>query len=95
MIRRIVRLEFHPEKIGEFMTFFNANRKTIAAFPGVISLDFYKDASLDNVYYTFSIWESEEALELYRDSEIFKSLWGFAKQRFSGKPLAYSLAELP
>lgn len=94
MIRRIVRLEFHPEKVGEFMEFFSKHRNTIASFPGIISLDIYKDASLDNVYYTFSIWESEAALEAYRESEIFNSLWSYAKQRFSGKPLAYSLADI-
>lgn len=95
MIRRIVRLEFHPEKVGEFVAFFTKNREVISSFPGCLSLDIYKDAALENVYYTFSIWESEAALEAYRDSDTFNLLWSYAKQRFSGKPLAYSLVSAP
>lgn len=94
MIRRIVRLEFQPEKVTEFVTFFTENRTKIASFPGCLSLELFKDAGLEHVYYTFSLWESEEALNAYRDSETFHLLWGFAKQRFAGKPLAYSLAPL-
>lgn len=94
MIRRIVRLEFDPVRVAEFITFFKANRQTIASFPGCISLDIYKDAGLPNVYYTFSLWESEAALEAYRHSDTFNLLWSYAKERFSGKPVAYSLAEV-
>lgn len=94
MIRRIVRLEFQPEKVGEFVAFFTKNKHVISSYPGCLSLDLYKDASLQNVYYTFSTWESEDALNAYRDSTTFDVLWSYAKQRFAGKPLAYSLAEI-
>ena len=94
MIRRIVRLEFDPQRVAEFTAFFAQHRTTIATFPGCISLDIYKDAGLDHVYYTFSLWESEAALEAYRHSDTFNNLWSYAKQRFAGKPLAYSLVEL-
>lgn len=94
MIRRIVRLEFDPAGVAEFTAFFAEHRQTIASFPGCVSLDLFKDAGLDHVYYTFSLWESEAALEAYRGSDTFARLWAFAKQRFAGKPLAYSLAEI-
>jgi quinol monooxygenase YgiN len=91
MIRRIVRLEFDPDRVEEFKTFFAQNRHLISAFPGCISLDLFADADNGNVYYSFSIWENKEALEKYRDSETFKTLWTFAKARFSAKPQAFSL----
>lgn len=94
MVRRIVRLEFDPERVTEFTEFFAKNRPTIASFPGCVSLDLFKDAALPNVYYTFSLWESEAALEAYRHSDTFRLLWSFAKARFAGKPLAYSLLEV-
>lgn len=93
MLRRIVRLEFDPERVAEFVDFFADNRTTIASFPGCVSLDLFKDASLDNVYYTFSLWDNEAALEAYRHSDTFRLLWSFAKERFSGKPQAFSLLE--
>lgn len=94
MIRRIVRLEFNPDKVNEFVEFFGKNTSAIASFPGCLSLEIFRDAALDNVYYTFSIWENGEALEAYRHSDTFRLLWSYAKERFSGKPQAYSLAEV-
>jgi heme-degrading monooxygenase HmoA len=47
---------------------------------------------------TYSIWDSEEVLEQYRDSELFKSVWTFTKTLFSDKPTAFSakkIEELP
>lgn len=93
LLRRIVRLEFDPARVAEFTVFFTQNRETIASFPGCVSLDLFRDAEAENVYYTFSLWESEAALEAYRHSDTFRNLWAFAKARFSGKPQAYSLLE--
>lgn len=90
-ITRIVRLDFNPEKVGEFADFFHKNKESIGAFPGCLSLHLHRDANIEHVFYTVSIWESEEALESYRKSDLFNRLWSFAKARFAGKPLAYSL----
>ena len=94
MLRRIVRLEFDPQRVSEFAQFFAENRTTIASFPGCLSLDLYRDATLENVYYTFSLWENEAALEAYRHSDTFRLLWSFAKERFAGKPQAFSLVDV-
>lgn len=94
MIRRIVRLEFDPDKVHEFVEFIGENKNKITSFPGCHSLEIFRDATLDNVYYTFSIWENGEALEVYRHSDTFRLLWSYAKERFSGKPQAYSLTKI-
>ncbi len=90
-ITRIVRLEFDPERVGEFTEFFRANKEVIGSFPGCISLNLHRDANIPHVFYTLSIWENEEALERYRESETFERLWSYAKARFAGKPQAFSL----
>ena len=43
---------------------------------------------------TYSHWESESALNQYRDSELFKSVWAFTKTLFSDKPVAFSSKKL-
>jgi quinol monooxygenase YgiN len=84
-------LDFDPQKVDEFASFFRENKASIGSFPGCISLHLHRDADLEHVFYTVSIWESEEALEAYRNSDLFTRLWSFAKARFAGKPLAFSL----
>ncbi len=84
-------MEFNPEKVEEFSEFFRRNKERIGSFAGCISLRLHRDAKLEHVFYTVSVWESEDALEAYRNSELFNQLWSFAKARFAGKPLAFSL----
>jgi heme-degrading monooxygenase HmoA len=43
------------------------------------------------VFFTFSIWENEEALENYRQSELFRSTWSKTKVLFSDKPNAWTV----
>ena len=91
MITRIVRMEFQPDKIEEFLAVFNSAKQQIRHFPGVHHLELHRDAKLPHVFYTYSIWEGEEALEAYRNSPLFQSVWEKTKVLFAGKPLAYSL----
>lgn len=91
MLIRIVRMDFDPDKTQDFLAFFETVRNKITTFPGCKHLELCKDASLDHVYYTFSKWESEDDLENYRHSDLFKDTWAKTKVMFGGKPLAYSL----
>lgn len=84
-------MDFDPSKTEDFLAFFETVRDRIASFPGCTHLELCRDAGLEHVYYTFSKWESEEALETYRNSELFKDTWAKTKVLFGGKPLAYSL----
>lgn len=91
MITRIVRMEFQPEKIEDFLAVFRASMSQIRNFPGVHHLELHRDANAPHVFYTYSIWEDEAALEAYRRSDLFKGVWAKTKVLFAGKPLAYSL----
>ena len=93
MLKRIVRMEFQSDKVGEFLALFESVRNKIETFPGCNHLELCKDAKLDHVYYTFSRWEDEEALEKYRQSDFFADTWAKTKVLFGGKPVAYSLLE--
>jgi len=87
-------MEFQKDKIEEFQQFFNNRRDRIAAFDGCLSVKLMQDASQTNIFYTLSIWKSEQHLENYRESEFFEETWIETKKLFAGKPLAYSLMDL-
>lgn len=90
MLVRIVRMTFHPESVADFLENFHENKKFIRNFSGCHYLELWQDENERNIFLTHSHWESEEHLNQYRDSELFKSVWKFTKARFSEKPQAFS-----
>jgi heme-degrading monooxygenase HmoA len=46
------------------------------------------------VFFTYSHWESVEALENYRHSELFRTTWTKAKPLFAAKAEAWSTNQL-
>lgn len=91
MIIRIVRMEFDPGKVEEFITIFNISQGKIRSFEGCEHLELCQDIAQSNVYFTFSKWKSEAHLDSYRHSDFFRSTWSKTKALFIAKPLAYSL----
>lgn len=91
MIVRIVKMEFAPEKVNDFMQLFKATRSKIASFEGCKSLQLLNDVNNRNVFFTHSTWVSEKHLDNYRNSELFQDTWAKTKAMFDGKPLAWSL----
>lgn len=91
MITRIVRMEFKPEHVEDFLRQFDRVRHKISNYPGVRRLELHRDTGHASVFYTYSEWDSEAALETYRQSELFKGAWGEVKPWFGGKPMAFSL----
>ncbi|SEB39090.1 hypothetical protein SAMN04489761_0385 [Tenacibaculum sp. MAR_2009_124] len=94
MFVRIVKLSFHPEKIEEFLGNFEKNKERIRNFSGCRLLELYRDKTNANVFFTYSYWDSEKDLEVYRNSELFKGIWKKTKVLFNDKPMAWSLDKL-
>ncbi|HRH67716.1 MAG TPA: antibiotic biosynthesis monooxygenase [Bacteroidia bacterium] len=91
MIVRIVQMTFDPLKIGEFLEIFNDVCDRIRAFPGCLHLELWHASHPNNIFMTYSIWDSEESLDHYRFSELFKKTWAGTKVLFSAPPVALSL----
>ncbi len=91
MIKRIVRMHFRPYKVADFLEVFDANKKAIRQFEGCQHLELWRSTDEKEVLYTFSFWESEAALEQYRQSELFKSTWALTKPLFASKAIAWSV----
>ena len=54
----------------------------------------FLDKSEPNIFFTYSFWKNEAALEAYRNSELFKNTWAKTKVLFNEKPQAWSVEML-
>ena len=93
MIIRIVRMEFQPAHVDDFLTHFGTIKSLIRSFPGVRHVELHRDADHPGVFYTYSKWDGVSELETYRQSDLFKGAWSQARKWFAAKPQAYSLLE--
>jgi quinol monooxygenase YgiN len=91
MLIRYVRMTFQPEKVNEFLAFFEENKQQIRNFPGCNYVEILRDIHQPNVFMTHSHWDSENDLNAYRDSELFDYVWGNTKKLFADKPIAFSM----
>ncbi len=83
-------MTFLPEKTEDFLAIFNTSKNKIRNFDGCLHLELWQDADNPNVFTTHSHWENAEALENYRQSELFKTTWANTKVLFAEKPQAWS-----
>lgn len=90
MLIRIVRMTFMPEHTEAFLKIFQATKDQIREMPGCQHLELWQDASAPNVYCTYSHWESEAALNAYRQSALFGEVWPATKALFAAPAQAFS-----
>ncbi|MRT92865.1 putative quinol monooxygenase [Ancylomarina sp. 16SWW S1-10-2] len=91
MIVRFVKLKLQSQHIADFKKFTEGEKKDIIAFDGCSFLEILQDINNKNLFFSYSHWESEEALNRYRDSAFFKGNWKQVKQWFAAKAEAWSL----
>jgi quinol monooxygenase YgiN len=91
MFVRIVKMDFNPKNITAFLDIFDKNKSEIRAFKGCSFLELYRDKNVPNIFFTYSYWEDEAALENYRTSTLFIEVWSQTKVLFQNKPQAWSV----
>jgi len=94
MIVRIVKLTVDPLKTGEFLNHFEQVKLDIRTFPGCSKLELLEETSGSGVIFTYSYWNSENDLENYLSSQLFKTTWSRVKPLFSAPAAAWSLRKL-
>lgn len=94
MLIRIVRMTFKPEEVENFLLFLENYKSQIRNFPGCTHLEILQDIDAPHIISTYSHWESPEALESYRISDLFTFVWGNTKIHFAAKPVAFSVKRL-
>jgi len=91
MITRLVKMTFREECTNDFIAFFETRKQTIRSYQGCSYLELWQDSANKNICFTYSIWQSQAALDHYRFSAFFKDTWGKTKTLFANKPEAWSL----
>ena len=91
MITRIVKLEFEEDKTQGFLDFFETIKLKVNCFPGCHGMKLYQDIENPNIVMTYSHWDSQEALDNYRNSSTFGDVWPSIKPWFKSKPEAWSV----
>lgn len=92
MLIRIVKMTFEPAEVENFQQVFEKNKTKIRGFEGCNFLELYRDLDQDNIFFTYSYWEDEKALENYRHSDLFKGVWKETKKLFADAPQAWSVS---
>lgn len=93
MITRFVKLSFNEDYCIEFETKFTTSiQKLVASQTGCSEVKLFKAA--ENIYFTVSKWHSEDDLNNYRKSDLFKKIWSEFKVNFSSKAAAWSTNEV-
>ncbi len=94
MITRIVLLPLQVERQKEFELLFNQIRPIILSFEGCISLELLEEkassVSIANRF-TYSKWQSEDALQKYLESDFFLVSWPLIKNCLHSKAQAWTL----
>ena len=91
MLIRIVKMNFQPEKTAEFLQMFDDIKHRIRNFDGCEHLELMQDYDDPNSFSTYSKWHDDDALNAYRNSDLFDGVWTRTKAMFNAKPVAFSL----
>ncbi|HET8887005.1 MAG TPA: antibiotic biosynthesis monooxygenase family protein [Salinimicrobium sp.] len=94
MIVRIVKMTFRTEETDKFQQIFEKRKLQIRASEGCQFLELYRDKNQDNIFFTYSYWENEDALNAYRHSDLFKLVWPETKSLFEKPAEAWSVEKL-
>jgi autoinducer 2-degrading protein len=91
MLIRIVKMNFRPDKVEDFLHVFNQRKHLIAASEGCQGVELLRDIANPDIFFTYSRWNDETALENYRQSPLFNEVWDQVKKWFNDKPEAWSV----
>ncbi|GAB3913059.1 hypothetical protein GCM10028803_56710 [Larkinella knui] len=87
-------MTFQESKTADFLAIFEASKQKIRTFTGCRHLELLRDLDQPAVYVTYSHWESAEALEQYRQSDLFKTTWASTKPLFAERATAFSVEKI-
>lgn len=93
MIKRIVKLHIRPEEQDTFKELFLRSKSVIQSFD-CHYVECLQAIDTPEVFFTYSHWPSVEALNVYRHSDEFESIWTQTKAIFGGRAEAWSTSEV-
>lgn len=94
MLVRIVKMSFHSEYTEKFLCIFEQKKQLIRNSPGCHFLELYRGKQDPNIFFTYSYWASENDLNTYKESMLFKETWSKTKILFNKRPEAWSVDKI-
>ena len=94
MLIRIVKMTFRNEEAEIFLLLFDEVKFKIKNFEGCEHLELWRDSANANVFFTYSWWQNETALNKYRHSDLFADTWRKTKILFAAKAEAWSVDQI-
>lgn len=93
MINRIVKLTIKEEEIDTFKALFLESKSIIMSF-NCSYVECLQNKDDPSIFFTYSHWESIDALNQYRYSEDFAGIWEKTKVLFAAKAEAWSTQKI-
>jgi quinol monooxygenase YgiN len=90
MINRIVKITFTKDKSEDFNVFYTSITNKIRNFNGCRSVTVLRDIHNPEIFFSYCIWDNEEKLNEYRDSDFFRETRSKIKPCFSAKAEAWT-----
>lgn len=94
MIVRIVKLTMQENEVDTFKNYFATVCDTIRHQDGCNLLQAWHDIKTPTIFFTYSLWNSEEDLNKYRDSAFFLKFWKTVKPWFAAKAEVWSFDKI-
>jgi len=95
MIKRIVKLTVkNASAKSEFEKIYQVRNPFKNGVKGCTSVKVMQDVNHKDVFYTVSLWDSNDDLEAYRQSDYFAETWPMVKAQLSKRAEAFSMTEL-
>ena len=90
---RIVHLSIKQGYENVFIQLFEESKQFILS-SGCEHVSLLQDNHDTNKFATYSVWDTEEALNAYRASEAFGHIWKTTKAMLQEKPIAQSFSTI-
>jgi len=90
MIVRIVRMTLRSDAIDSFLALYDSVSPSIRAQAGCRGLRLVREVGRPGVLSTISLWDTADALESYRGSELFRTTWSATRTFFETRAEAWS-----
>lgn len=87
-------MHFKGGHVETFLEIFQQHKNAIRNVNGCSHLELLRDVHNPLSYTTLSHWNNERDLEAYRNSELFKGVWGRVKVLFAAPTQAFSMEKL-
>ena len=91
MITRIIKITIDPVNTDDFRQFITLMKDNFSTIGGCQHIDILNDKEDKNIFFMYTIWETEAMLNKYRKSELNKTFWNKLNQWSIKEPQAWTV----